>query len=121
MGAYKDDGLTFDLVLYCHHHPDGTVVEWRKECDCRKPAPGLLIRAAAELGRGDLRDAWMIGDSDVDIQAGAAVGATTVLVEEPLSAHRRTGSANPDHRVGSVLFAAELVVAGIRHPSPGET
>ena len=102
--------LTFDLVLYCHHHPAGVVPELSGSCDCRKPEPGLLLRAGEALSLGDLSGAWLIGDSDVDIQAGSAVGARTVLVEEPLSAHRRSGAAEPGYRVPSVLSAVQLVL-----------
>lgn len=110
--AYRDAGLGFDLVRYCHHHPGGVVPALTRVCACRKPAPGLLASALDDLGLVvGSRDLWMVGDSDVDVLAGAAVGARTILVEEPRSAHRRTGSAEPDHRASSVLSAAELLVA----------
>lgn len=119
--AFADAGLAFDLVVYCWHHPDGIKPELAGKCDCRKPAPGLLLRAMDELGVEPTASLWMIGDSDVDISAGLAVGATTILVEEPRSAHRRSGSPLPDHRTQSVLSAAELVVTRIGHPTRGGT
>ncbi len=121
VAAYANEGLAFDRIMYCHHHPDGVDPDLTGPCDCRKPSPGMLVRATTELGIPDDVERWMIGDSDVDIEAGCAAGATTILVEEPLSEHRRMGNVTPDHRVGSVLSAADLVVAGIRRPSPGET
>lgn len=113
--------LTFDLVLYCHHHPAGVVPELSGPCDCRKPQPGLLLRAGEALSLGDLSGAWLIGDSDVDVQAGSAVGTRTILVDEPLSAHRRTGSAEPDYRVPSVLSAVQLVLDQMTGLPPGDT
>ena len=70
-GAYVDD------IFICPHHPDsgfpGEVAEYKKVCDCRKPKPGLLIRAA-EKYHIDLENSWMIGDTDSDIEAGRAAG-----------------------------------------------
>lgn len=112
------EGLHLDVVRYCHHHPEATVPALRGPCACRKPAPGLLVDAVRELGFSDFRATWMIGDSDVDIAAGKRVGARTILIEEPLSAHRRTGSAAPDHRAPSVLSAAQIVADAVGHPRP---
>ncbi len=65
---------------FCPHHPRASVDEYRIDCDCRKPKPGLLRRAAAEHGL-DLRASYMIGDRITDIIAGAAAGCQTVLIE----------------------------------------
>ena len=118
---YAAAGIRFDVVIYCHHHPDSVVDALAGPCVCRKPAPGMLEEAGRRLGRRSLSGSWLIGDSDVDILAGAAAGATTVLVEEPLSAHRRRGEAAPDHRAPSVLSAAEIVVAHAARESAGDT
>ncbi len=53
--------------------------EFRAACECRKPKPGMLLRAAEELGL-DLAESWMIGDRVSDLEAGAAAGCRTVLV-----------------------------------------
>ena len=70
-GAYVDD------IFICPHHPDsgfpGEVAAYKKVCDCRKPKPGLLIRAA-EKYHIDLKSSWMIGDTDNDVKAGLAAG-----------------------------------------------
>ena len=112
------EGLHLDVVRYCHHHPEANVPALRGPCACRKPAPGLLFDAARELGFPDFRATWMIGDSDVDIAAGKRVGARTILIEEPLSAHRRTGSAAPDHHAPSVLSAAQIVADAVGRLRP---
>jgi D-glycero-D-manno-heptose 1,7-bisphosphate phosphatase len=75
-GAYVDD------VYYCLHHPDPKQVVRKsllKECNCRKPKPGLLLQAAKDWDL-DLYQSWMIGDSKTDIQAGQAAGCKTLLV-----------------------------------------
>jgi D-glycero-D-manno-heptose 1,7-bisphosphate phosphatase len=65
-------GATIDAIYYCPH-------ELEPPCDCRKPAPGMLIEAA-RLRNLDLRSSWMIGDSDADILAGRNAGCRTVRV-----------------------------------------
>jgi D-glycero-D-manno-heptose 1,7-bisphosphate phosphatase len=72
-------GARVDAYYYCPHHPDGIVESLRRVCDCRKPQPGLLHRAAAELGV-DLATSFTIGDRWHDIAAGRAAGTRTVLV-----------------------------------------
>jgi D-glycero-D-manno-heptose 1,7-bisphosphate phosphatase len=63
----------------CPHHPRADVPEYRVACDCRKPRPALILRAAAELGL-DVRASFMVGDRVTDIAAGARAGCRTVLV-----------------------------------------
>lgn len=70
-------GAHLDGVYYCQHHPDAKLAEYRVRCECRKPRPGLLLRAADELGIS-LVDSWMIGDGLIDVQAGQAAGCMTV-------------------------------------------
>jgi len=74
-----EQGAHIDGWYYCPHLSEGSVAEYAIECDCRKPKPGLLIRAAQERGI-ELVDAVMIGDKASDIAAGHAVGARTILV-----------------------------------------
>jgi D-glycero-D-manno-heptose 1,7-bisphosphate phosphatase len=69
-----------DRFYFCPHHPRATLPAYRLICDCRKPRPGLLLRAAADLGL-DLRASFMVGDRPTDIAAGAAAGCRTVLVQ----------------------------------------
>jgi D-glycero-D-manno-heptose 1,7-bisphosphate phosphatase len=66
-------------VYYCLHHPEALLEEYQSICGCRKPRPGLLLKAAMEL-EIDLRASYMIGDGLIDIQAGAAVGCTTLWI-----------------------------------------
>jgi D-glycero-D-manno-heptose 1,7-bisphosphate phosphatase len=72
-------GARVDAIYYCPHHPSAGVPLYNKECDCRKPKPGMLLRGAKEFGI-DLKKSFVVGDSQVDIQAGNSVGAATVLV-----------------------------------------
>lgn len=98
-------GADYDALYYCPHVPaDG--------CECRKPKPGLILRAASELGI-DLKSSYSIGDRDLDIQAGKAAGTRTVLVSTGESAPLRH-SASADQAVRSLEEAAMLILAGAK-------
>jgi D-glycero-D-manno-heptose 1,7-bisphosphate phosphatase len=77
--AIRASGGEVDGFYHCPHHPDAVVAEYRKSCDCRKPAPGMLLEAAREHGL-DLARSYAIGDRWHDIQAAQKAGATAVMV-----------------------------------------
>ena len=66
-------GVHVAAVEHCPHLPDAPVVAYRQDCDCRKPKPGMILRAARRLGT-DLSRSILIGDKDSDIEAGRAAG-----------------------------------------------
>ena len=105
------EGVRFAQFRVCWHHPDGTVEGLAGPCDCRKPAPGMLLAAISELSIDPARS-WMIGDGDADVLAARAAGVRSVLVEYPPSAHRRTGAFSADATVPDIGAAAALVVGG---------
>jgi len=95
--------LPLTAVYVCYHDD-------ADRCDCRKPKPGLLLRAAAEHGI-DLGRSWMVGDRWSDVTAGAAAGCKTVLIELAYSqSHRCT----PDARVADLAEAVEQIVRSVR-------
>ncbi len=73
-------GARLDAVYYCPHHPSVGEPPYRFDCDCRKPRPGLLLRAARELDL-DLSRCWMVGDrySDTELARNAGTRAAFVL------------------------------------------
>lgn len=77
-GAYIDD------LFYCPHHPDkgfeGEREEYKIECDCRKPKPGMLLQAAQKYNI-DLSESYMIGDDDRDVEAGRRAGCKVIKTE----------------------------------------
>lgn len=77
------EGAYLDAIYYCPHHPhrgyEGEVPEFKIDCDCRKPKPGMLLKAAADFNI-DLSQSWMIGDGENDIKAGKAAGCKTALI-----------------------------------------
>ncbi|MBD3584552.1 HAD family hydrolase [Salinimonas sp. HHU 13199] len=71
--AFAEKGMPFIPVYYCPHHPTEAKPPYKKQCNCRKPSPGMLLSAANDLG-ADLSKSVLLGDSWRDIQAGAAAG-----------------------------------------------
>jgi D-glycero-D-manno-heptose 1,7-bisphosphate phosphatase len=104
----EEEGARFDGFHICWHHPQGTIAELSGGCDCRKPAPGMLLDAASQLGI-DLGRSWMIGDTDSDVFAGQSAGCRTVLIEHRASVHKRTGAARSDAVAATLDAAAELL------------
>lgn len=70
----------FDGFYACPHHPNADCLPYRVECNCRKPRPGLLLRAQDELGI-DCSSSYMVGDRMTDIHAGVAAGCKTILLK----------------------------------------
>jgi len=73
------EGAFLDGEYYCFHHPEAKVDRLKANCECRKPKPGLLLRAAEEMNI-DLSQSWMIGDGLTDVKAGKSAGTRTVLL-----------------------------------------
>src|SRR5437762_8952733 len=76
----KEGGARLDAIYYCAHHPSVGEPPYRFDCDCRKPKPGLITRASADL-HIDLKQSWMIGDrySDIELARNAGVRSAFVL------------------------------------------
>ena len=72
-----------DAIYVCPHHPGATVPAYRIECECRKPRPGMLLRAAKDLNL-NLGASFLVGDRITDIIAGAKAGCRTVMVQSGL-------------------------------------
>ena len=77
-------GAFTDALYYCPHHPDkgfeGEIPELKFECECRKPRPGMLLKAAEDFNI-DLSESYMIGDSKADVDAGINAGCKSILIE----------------------------------------
>ena len=99
-----------DAIYYCFHHPDAVDEILRIDCDCRKPKPGLLLRAAREL-HIDLASSFMVGDSLTDIEAGLAAGCQTSLVDGHRSYFRLGEAAHirPHWMAPNLLAAVETI------------
>jgi len=100
-------GVGIDGVYYCPHYAMGKVPPYARVCDCRKPEPGMLLRAAAEHGIA-LERSWMIGDRPADIGAGRAAGCRTIRVlTGPVP---EAGDPTPDFLATDLNAAAEFIL-----------
>ena len=100
-----------DAVYYCLHHPHALNPEYKRECECRKPKPGLLLQAAREW-QIDLPHSVMIGDGLTDVLAGQRAGARTILISarkcyvcDAMDTHR----VKPDYVSSTLLDAVRIV------------
>lgn len=79
------EGAYLDAICYCPHHPykgyEGERPELKIDCDCRKPKPGMLLKAAVDFNI-DLSQSWIVGDGENDIKAGINAGCKTVLLSD---------------------------------------
>jgi D-glycero-D-manno-heptose 1,7-bisphosphate phosphatase len=76
---FADKGVELDGIYYCPHHPEKGLGEYKQDCDCRKPKPGMLIDAAQFL-KIDLSQSVMVGDKADDIRAARAAGLKTAIL-----------------------------------------
>lgn len=99
-------GAYVDAIYYCPHHPDkgyeGERSELKIDCPCRKPKPGLLLKAAKDFNI-DLKYSWMVGDGERDIKAGKAAGCKTVFLG------KQTESYGQDFTVDSLVDFTEKI------------
>jgi histidinol-phosphate phosphatase family protein len=109
-GLLADTGVSLDAFYYCPHHPEGAVPAYAVPCACRKPAPGLLRRAAAE-GAIDLSASWMVGDQPADVEAGRRAGCRTVLIhDDPNALERMPVECRPDAIAVGLREAAGMIL-----------
>ena len=111
-------GARIDAIYYCAHHPDYGSPPYRLDCDCRKPKPGLVERAARDFNL-DLSRCYVIGDRYRDIEAGQVVGARGVMVmsgfgREEYDAGRQRWPRQPDHIAENLLEAVNWILDGER-------
>ena len=89
------EGAYLDAIYYCPHHPhkgyEGERPELKIDCDCRKPKPGMLLKAAEDFNI-DLSQSWMIGDGENDVRAGINAGCKTVLIGDSNENYGQTES-----------------------------
>jgi histidinol-phosphate phosphatase family protein len=87
LSELAERGCKIDAVYYCPHRPE-------EKCSCRKPEPGLILKAAEEFDV-DISRSWMIGDKDIDLEAASRAGCRGVKVQ--------TNKADLDHAVTLIL------------------
>jgi D-glycero-D-manno-heptose 1,7-bisphosphate phosphatase len=108
--------LPISAFYFCPHHPSATLLEYRTDCQCRKPRAGMFLQAASEMNLS-LSQSFMVGDRITDILAGTAAGCKTILVhsgrhldppiESPDPIDR---TIQPDHECSDLHEAAEWIL-----------
>jgi D,D-heptose 1,7-bisphosphate phosphatase len=106
--------VKIDKFYYCPHVPDGLIKEYSIECKCRKPQPGLILKAVKDFNI-NVYQSWMIGDILNDVEAGKSSGCKTILVDngnetEWVLNEQRT----PDYKVKDLRQAAEIILENDR-------
>lgn len=91
---------------YCPHHPSATVVDYRMDCSCRKPRPGLLLQAARDLDL-DLPASFMIGDRPTDLQAGNRAGCRSIWLKTGCHADKPIETLEPLDPVVKATFVCD--------------
>ena len=107
-------GAKLDAIYYCPHHPSVGEPPYRRDCDCRKPKPGMILQAVADFGI-DLNQSWMIGDRYSDVVFGNRLATKTAFI---LSGYgrgewefqRASWTIEPDIIAENLLEAVKLIV-----------
>jgi len=117
-----DKNAFLDRIYYCPYHPEGVVPKYSKESNCRKPSPGMLLKAADEMDI-DLGRSWCVGNSSRDIEAGLRAGCKTILIDMP-PAHQKHPAAslslagvNPDYKAVNIKEAVNIIKKYLRSPA----
>jgi len=111
-------GARVDAIYYCPHHPEGIVGALRIDCQCRKPKPGMIHRAAAELPV-DLASSYVVGDKLSDIEFGQSAGLKAVLVRtgygrEEEKKLTQDVSRKPDYVADEVYQATQWILTDLK-------
>jgi len=108
-------GAQIDDFYFCPHHPNATLKEYRKKCSCRKPEPGLILKAAKKY-HVDLKQSFMVGDALIDTVSGQRAGVKTILVKTG-PGHTRLDklySNKPDFTVKNMNKAVDIILKSFK-------
>lgn len=106
----NNKGIEIEAYYFCPHHPEGIVLQYSVSCDCRKPSPGMILKAAKDL-HIKTEESWMIGDILNDVEAGNRAGCKTVLLDTGNETEWVEGSfRKPTFTVSNFLNAAQSII-----------
>ncbi|WP_061164173.1 D-glycero-alpha-D-manno-heptose-1,7-bisphosphate 7-phosphatase [Caballeronia temeraria] len=103
-------------VYWCPHHPEGVEPAYTRRCACRKPAPGMLLRAAREHGI-DLSRSWFIGDILDDVEAGHRAGCRCVLIDNGNETLWLRGKGREPDVVAKDMYEAAIAIVNAECPA----
>lgn len=110
-------GIYLDGFYYCPHDPEGTVDGYNSECECKRPLPGLILRAGDEMSI-DLSQSWMVGDILNDVEAGNRAGCKSIMINTGNEKRWVSGAYRlPEYFAGGLAEASKFIVASekMRH------
>lgn len=98
-------------IYYCFHHPRGVIKKYQKNCDCRKPKPGMLLKAIHDYKIDPLKS-FIIGDRARDIKAGNLAGVRTILIDPENSEknYLLEYKVKPDFTVNKLLEVTDIII-----------
>jgi D-glycero-D-manno-heptose 1,7-bisphosphate phosphatase len=110
-----------DAIYYCPHHPSAGKPPYRAECNCRKPKPGMILKAREEFGI-DLARSYMVGDKISDVEFGLKLGLKSVMVMTGYGIgeyehQRQDWKVAPDFMADDLLCAVKWILEDIRRQS----
>lgn len=105
-----DQGAGVAAFYYCPHHPEGTVPRYARECSCRKPRPGMVLRACAEFGIAPARS-WIIGDILDDVEAGKLAGCRAILLDLGTEGEAEYPERAPEYVARGFLEAVQYLLS----------
>lgn len=109
----KQDGASVDAIYYCPHLAEGIIEPFNRACDCRKPEPGMLIKAA-ETFDIDFEQSFMIGDKATDVDVGNRVNCQTILLRDGYGQQVLDGTyqhrPDPNHIMDNLIQAFQEVI-----------
>ena len=116
--AFREEGARLDGIYYCPHFVSSSIPIYDRDCECRKPRPGMGLRAAAELGI-DTSRSYMVGDKVEDVQFGWNLGAKSILVltgygQKSLARLTERGKA-PEHVAHDLRDAVNWIIEEEEH------
>lgn len=107
---FSDHDLSLTGFYYCPHHPESKLPEYSIECDCRKPLPGMILKASADHDI-DIQKSWFIGDILNDIEAGNRAGCNTILINNGNETEWLEGTFRvPNFTVSNFSEATEVIL-----------
>ncbi len=101
-------GIKITKIYYCPHHPKGKIKRFSIKCSCRKPEPGMLLRAKKEYGI-NFKKSYLIGDKTSDILAGKRAGCKCILVKTGYGGKDKLFSVKPDYVAKDLLEAVKII------------
>jgi len=108
--ALAEAGAEVEAVYHCPHHPKGSVPELAVDCDCRKPEPGMILRAAKELNLS-LADSFLVGDKPSDIEAARAAGLGRAYIVQSDNEESTDGLAGADAGYTNLAACVDALLA----------